>query len=293
MAGLQTHRWGYLDISVLSMIIIGWGANFLAIRYAVLDIPNWTALTLRLALVSLLLAPFIRLPVSSWKSLLFLAAILVPGHFGMLFYASQLTESVSAVSLVIQLNPAFSMLFAWLLLRERPGRQRIMGLLLAMLAMLILFYEPGLLNSASAMLVAGISALFLGVYSVLLRRLNAAVRPVDIIGWTAIFGTPMVAVIAYTQEAEFWPGFTGISLPSYAGLLYTAVASSIVCHGAWAWLCRRHPIAQVTPFSLLVPFVTIILSVIIFAELLTLQMLIAAGVLCAGLLLIVRSRKRA
>ncbi len=290
MNRLINHPWGWQDITALTIAICGWGGNFIAIRYAVLEYSNWTALTLRLILVSLLLAPFIRLPENSLKPLLILAAVLVLGHFGLLFLASQMTENVSAVSLLIQLNPAISILLAWWFLDEQPGRQRIAGLMIAMVAMIVLFYEPGLLNSVVAMLIATVSAAFMAGYSVLVRRLNKNVRPVDIIGWTAIIGTPMVAIIGISTERDSWSGITDYSINAHLGLLYTAVIASIASHGAWAWLCRRHPLSQITPFSLLVPFIAIGLSVMLFDELLTLQMLIAAGLLCLGLLVVVRSR---
>ena len=290
MPTLNNQPWKALDIIALIVVLFAWGGNFLAIRYAVLEIPSWTALSLRLALVGCILLFFLRNPLPYLKYYLLITVVLVPGHFGLLFLASQLTTNVSAISLFIQLNPAFALLFAWLLLKEKPGIRRIFGLFLAFLAMGILFYEPNLLGMSSALLVATLSAMFMGLYSVMLRSMPKQIRPIDIIGWTAIIGTPMVALIAYTLEGSPFDTLANVSTQGYLAMLYTVIGASIIGHGLWAWLCRRHPVAQVVPFSLLVPIVAISLSAVLLGEVISLQMLIAAAVLCAGLFIIARAR---
>lgn len=291
MMTMENKPWQALDIIALAVAIIGWGGNFIAIRYAVLEVPSWTALGLRLLLVSLILAFFLRSPMPHFKRYLLISVVLVPGHFGMLFLASQLTTNVGAVSLFIQLNPAFALLFAWYFLGERPGRRRVFGLSMAFSAMVILFYSPNLLGASLALMVATLSAMFMGAYSVLLRTMNAAVRPVDIIGWTAVMGTPMIMAIAWMVEGSAIEIVRQISFDSWLAVIYSAIVSSIICHGSWAWLCRRHPVAQVVPYSLLVPVVAIGLSALLLDEQLTGQMLFSALVLCTGLFIIAKAKK--
>ncbi|MFT5706252.1 MAG: O-acetylserine/cysteine efflux transporter [Oceanospirillaceae bacterium] len=288
---MTNHPWKSLDMLALAVVLFGWGGNFIAIRYAVLDIPSWTALSLRLILVGCLLVFFLRNPLPHFKYYLFITLALVPGHFGLLFLASQLTTNVSAISLFIQLNPAFALLFGWLLLNEKPGMRRIVGLLMAFMAMVILFYEPNLLGISQALIVAAMSAMFMGLYSVLLRSMPKQIRPIDIIGWTAILGTPMIASIAYFTEGSPLETLTDVSSQSYLAVLYSAIVSSIISHGLWAWLCRRHPVAQVVPFSLLVPIIAISLAALFLGESITVQMLVAAGVLCLGLFIIAKAKR--
>jgi len=285
------HPWRALDFLALAVALLGWGGNFLAIRYAVLEIPSWTALSLRLCLVGILLAVFLANPRPHIKYYLSITCALVLGHFGLLFLASELTSNVSAISLFIQLNPAFALLFAWLLLREKPGRRRVIGLILAFSAMLILYYEPNLLGASLALMVATASAMFMGLYSVLLRTMPDDIRPIDIIGWTAILGMPMVSLIAYYVEGSPVSTLANVTSQGYLAVLYSTLISSILSHGCWAWLCRRHPVGQVAPYSLLVPIVTLCLAALMLGEQLTAQMMLAIAILCTGLLIIAKSKK--
>jgi len=291
VSNFTNHPWRVLDFLALAVALLGWGGNFLAIRYAVLEIPSWTALSMRLCIVGILLAVFLRNPIPHLKYYLWITIALVPGHFGLLFLASQLTSNVSAISLFIQLNPAFALLFAWLVLREKPGRRRVIGLIMAFSAMLILYYEPNLLGASLALMVATASAMFMGLYSVLLRTMPNNIRPIDIIGWTAIFGTPMVGLIAYYLEGSPLSTLDNVTSQGYLAIFYSTIVSSILSHGCWAWLCRRHPVAQVAPFSLLVPIVTLFLATALLGEQITQQMILAIAILCTGLLVIARSKK--
>lgn len=284
----RDERWGWIDIAALAVAIWGWGGNFLAIRFAVLEIPSWTALAIRLCIAGLVLAPFLRLPRGQWKPLLLITVVLVPGHFGMLFLASELTTNVSVISLLTQLHPGFTLLFAWLMLGEKPGYRRVLGLVLAMLGMLVLFYDPNLLSAGSAMWVITIAAAFLGLYSVLLRAVGSELRPVDIIGWTALLGAPMVGLVAAVFEADQWGQLAEVSKTAWLSLLYAVVMGSLFGHIVWAWLCQRHPVGQVAPFSLLVPVVAVLLSVLLLDEELSWRMGISAAVLCSGLYLIAK-----
>lgn len=280
---LRNMPWGRWDIIALVVAVCGWGGNFIAIRYAVLELPVWTTLAIRFVLVGLVLVPFLRWPGKDFRWLIFTTLALAPGHFGLLFWASQVTTNVSAVSLFIQLGPAFSILFAWGMLGEVPGVRRITGLVLALIAVVILFYEPHLLQDHTALLIASGSATFMGIYTVMLRWPGVTMRPLDVIGWSSILSAPLAIAIAVGLEGASPAMLSDISWSAWGGVLYAAFVASIASHGSWAWLCRRHPLSQVAPFSLVSPVVAILLATLLFNEPLTSRFVLAAGVLFIGL----------
>jgi len=212
------------------------------------------------------------------------------GHFGLLFWATQVTTNVSAVALFIQLGPAFGILLAWVLLGERPGHWRLVGLALATGGVVILYYEPNLLSNHRAFLIATGAALCMGIYSVLLRWPGGRIPPLAIIGWISILAAPGALVWAWIVDGAPWQILTRASAQAWASVAYTAVVGSIGAHGAWAWLCRRHPLALITPFALLVPVLAVALSALFLSERLTPRFLLAAAVLMVGLLVVIRTR---
>jgi O-acetylserine/cysteine efflux transporter len=279
-----------LDAFALLVAVAGWGTNFIAIRFAVTEMPVPTTLAVRFVLVSLLLAPFVGSPRGQFGWLVLVTLALAPGHIGLLFWATQVTTSVSSVALFIQLGPAFCILLAWALLRERPGRWRLIGLALATAGVAILYWDPNLLADHQAFLIATGAALCMGIYSVLLRWPGGRMPPLAIIGWISILAAPGALVLAWVMDGAPWEILARTSGQAWVAVAYTAVVGSIGAHGAWAWLCRRHPLALITPFSLLVPILAVALSALILSEPLTTRFVLAATVLFVGLLVIIRTR---
>lgn len=276
-----------LEWLAIAVAVLGWGANFVAIRWAVSEIPVWTALSLRFLLVGLVLLPFIRWPKGQGRRLMLISVILVPGHFGLLFWASEITESMSAVALFVQLGAVFSVLLAWWLLKEPPGAQRLLGLLLAFSAMGVLFYEPNLMQSRNALGITLLSALCIGLYTVLLRWPGTpAINPFAVVGWSSLLGVPWLMVIATLLEHDQWQSLPQAGLSAWTGLAYTALVSSVLSHGAWAWLCQRHPLSQITPFVLITPIIAVFTSVLAFDESLSMRLFISAAILIIGLAIV-------
>ena len=274
---------------ILAMILLLWGLNFVAIKLGVDEMPVWTALTIRFVIVSVVLLPFIRFPKGQLKALLSISLALVPGHFGLLFWSVQNTDSVGAVSVIIQMGPAFSILLAWPLFGDVPGIKRILGLAISFVGVVVLFYEPTFLNSVPALFGAVGSAFFVGVYTVGLRRFTG-IPPLAVICWSSVLGVPLCFAMALWKEPSMLETVPNFSLSAWAGISYVALVSSIVAHGSWAWLIRQQPVSFLTPFTLLVPVIAVFATTLIFGETITWHMVGAGSIVLAGVGLITLSK---
>ncbi|WP_417432108.1 DMT family transporter [Kiloniella sp.] len=280
---------GLIDYSVLAMIFILWALNYIAVKVSVDEFPVWTALGIRFSIIVLLLAPFVKFPKGQFRSLLLISAALVPGHFGLLFWSIQNTASVGAISVIIQVGPAFSVLLAWIFFKDTPGIKRISGLIIGFIGIVILFYEPTFFDTLDAM-VAGLgSAFFMGTYMVLVRGKNQ-ISPLAIICWSSVLGIPFSFGMALALEAPIAETLQNASTESWLGIAYAAIASSIIAHGSWAWMLRRQPISFLAPLTLIVPVLAVFATVSVFNEPLTLHMILAGLIVLAGMGLITISK---
>ncbi|RED49044.1 DMT family transporter [Aestuariispira insulae] len=277
------------EYAVLAAVLILWALNFLAIKFGVSEMPVWTALAVRFSLVSVILLPFIRFPKGQLVPLLVISAVLVPGHFGLLFWAVETTNSVGAVSVIVQMNPAFSILLAWPMFGDKPGVKRIAGLTIAFIGVVVLFYEPAFLDNFRPLILALGSAFCVGAYMVLVRRWQG-ISPLAIICWTSAFGTPLCWAIALINEPSPLVTLPEVSLKAWLGISYVAVVSSIIAHGSWAWLLRQQPISFLVPFTLLVPVIAMIATTLVLGEDLTWHMAGSCAIVLAGVGLITRSK---
>ena len=78
---------------------------------------------------------------------------------------------------------------------------------------------------------------------------------------------------------------------TWFALLFTVVGSSIIGHGLWAWLIKYQDISFITPFLLLVPVLAVMISSVIFNEILTFEFLLISSVIIFGIFLVFIAKK--
>ncbi|QKJ21787.1 DMT family transporter [Poseidonibacter lekithochrous] len=278
-------------LPLILFVILLWAGNFVSISYIVKEMDVFTALTLRLAMVAILLFPFLRrLPNQSDFLVLFLATTaIVPGHFGLLFLSILNTKSVGGISVLIQLSIPFSILFAWLLFKDRPSNLRIVGLLIAFTGIVFLLYDPSLLDSRNAFILAIGSAFCLGIYFIIIKKLKN-VKSLAVIAWTSLLGSPMMYIFMFYTNNSFSSILEIQNNSTLVAFCYTVIAGSILGHGLWAYLVKTQDISFISPFLLLVPMFAVVLSSIFLNEEITFSFIITSSVIVFGIFLVFISK---
>ena len=67
---------------------------------------------------------------------------------------------------------------------------------------------------------------------------------------------------------------------------FAAYASSLLGHGLYYWLVQRHPVAQITPWLLLVPVFAMLLGVAFWGDQPGPRVLLGGAMVLAGVLVI-------
>ncbi len=275
---------------IIFTITVIWGTNFIALKYVLNELQPWTTLSLRLTLISVILVPFIKWPKGHFWPMMAITVMLIPGHYALLYFAIEITSSVSSISLLLHMAPLFSILLSWVVLRDKPGPQRISGIIIATIGVILIFYRPQSNTEILAGLCALVSATFLGGYVISVKFWDK-IPPLAIICWTPVLGIPLSWIMAFTTETSPLITISQITPDAVISLLYMTVMSSILSHGAWTFLLRMLPISFLMPFTLLVPMVTTVTSVIFLNETLTLQLISSSVIILFGIWLIMTSKK--
>jgi drug/metabolite transporter (DMT)-like permease len=123
-----------------------WGSSFMFMRLAVADFGPVATATLRVSLGALFLLPLL-LWRGQWPALrarwraIFFVGLLNSGIPFALFAFSLLTITTGLSSIINATVPMFGALVAWLWLAERPGRWRIVGLVLGFVGVSLLAWD--------------------------------------------------------------------------------------------------------------------------------------------------------
>lgn len=274
------------DLALVLLICLAWAGNFLTSAYALREIPPLLFTALRFGLLALPLVWFLRRPApGQWPRLI--AASLAVGvlHFGLSFIALRLAGDLSSPAIVLQSYVPMAALLGWAVLGERFGWRTGLAIAVSFAGVLVLGFDPLVLDRPAALAAMLASALFLAVGTVLmkpLRGLNVWSQQ----GWMAVLSVlPLLLLSAWWEPR-------GVELARMAGpvawlgVVYSAFVSSLLGHGLYYVLVQRHPVAQVTPWLLLVPVLAVALGVLVWGDRPGPRLLIGGAMVLGGVLMI-------
>ena len=254
------------DIVLLLLICLAWATNFLTSALALREIPPFLFTALRFGLLALPLLFFLRRPApGQWPRLI--AVVLCVGvlHFGLSFTALKLSGDLSSPAIVMQSYVPMTTLLAWWWLGERFAWRTGLAIGLSFAGVLVLGFDPMVLDRPMALILMLISAAFLAVGTVLMKGL----RGLDAFsqqGWTALFSVLPLLAISLLVEPRGLADVASASWLAWGGVAYAAFVSSLFGHGLYYVLVQRHPVAQVTPWLLLVPVLAVGLGIAFWGD---------------------------
>jgi O-acetylserine/cysteine efflux transporter len=279
---------------VLLAIVVAviWGINFVVIHVGLDSFPPLLFAALRFCLVALAL-PFVPRPGVPVRYVIAVGLFLSAGQFGLLFLGRDRGMPAGLSSLVLQLQAAFTVGLAVLLLGERPRPAQLAGGALALIGIGIIAAGRASVVPLGALALTIGAAFSWGLGNVATRKAQSP-NPLGLLVYSSLVPpVPLLTLSWLTERGE--PVLLDAS--GVLALLYVVVLSTLLGFGVWAWLLGRHPASTVAPFTLLVPVVGIVAAWIALGEAPSAAELAGAAVVLGGLTLTVgltaphRSRK--
>jgi O-acetylserine/cysteine efflux transporter len=270
-----------------------YGVGFVAIKFAVLEIPPLQATGWRFLLTAVPLVFFIKPPKVAfyWP----VAFGLVQGtlFFGLIFTAISWGMPGGLTSLVAQLQVFFTIGFAAYLFRERPMLHQYIGAGIAFLGIFITGWSK-FQDAAPLMpfMLVVLGAALWGVANIIAK----AARPPDMLAFI-IWGSlaapvPLFLASMLIEGTSFAIPATMPSLKAIGAVLFMAYFATVFAFTAWNWLLRQYPAATVTPFALLIPIFGFSSMSVVFGERISTLTMLGAAVVFTGLAINVFGARR-
>ena len=284
---------GGRDLVLVLLICIAWALNFLTSAYALREIPPFLFTAVRLAILALLLGAFVKPPAAGqWPRLVAVALCNGVLHFGLSFWALHLAGDLASPAILMQSYVPMAALLAWWWLGERFGWRTGLAIATSFGGVLVLGFDPIVLDAPISMVLMLVSAAFLAIGTVMMRRLSG-LDMVSQQGWTALVSLlPLLALSAVFEPGGF-AALREASWIGWAGAAYSAVFASLFGHGLYYVLVQRHPVAQVTPWLLLAPVGAIALGIVFWGDRPGPRLWIGGAMVLGGVLIIaMRARQK-
>lgn len=270
-----------LEIAAIIAVMLIWGINNAAAKIATEVMPPLMVGALRFAVAAACLVWFVRPPFPNWKSLLIIAVVGGPIHYGLIYLAFWLAHDVSPVTVATQLWIPLTSLFAFLLLGERISRMATIGLVIAFVGVAWMTLDPHALQDWKAIAVGALGASAWALTTVIARR-TTSIPPLKMQGLLALMAFPALTVGSLVFETGQWEA-AQIAPPIVWGtVVWAGVISSVFATSLVFWLVQRREAGRVTPYLLGSPLVSILIGWLWMGDVLTPQILTGVAIALIG-----------
>jgi len=274
---LPERGFGRLDWTIAVAMMLLWGFNIIAMKSVVDAAGALPGAFLRQAIVAVVCLPFIRIVPGRMQLLLVLGVL-----SGGLFYVAiglslKISTNVSALAIAGQLGVPFSLILAVVFLREKIGVPRLIGIVLALLGVLLLVFDPEAVKELPAIGISACGSLVWAIATLIQRNLGG-IGVLNISGWLGLIGSAVILPFALLLEPDGMQMLGDLSMETYAWTAYAAIGSSIGGHGAMVWLLQRHSVSTVSPLTIPTPVISVAFATWWFGTPLT-WLMIAGGLI--------------
>ena len=270
-----------------------WGSMYVVSDFVLHVVPPFTLLTLRIALGLAVLLPLSLRQGQSLpgrrglRSLLAVGVVGLGVSLGAQFLGTDLSTAVNG-ALVTSASPAFVVLFAVLLLRERLTLQRLAAIVLSSAGVLIIL-DPASADFASDTFAGDVflalAAVTWGLYSVLVRRVTLRdATPALMVTVVALLGGLLVSIPASILELSQRP-IGAMSVEIVLGILYLGIVSTALALLLWNRAFSLVPATIASLFFFAQPLAGALLAALFLGQRMTATLWLGGILIALGVLL--------
>lgn len=135
------------------------------------EFPPLFLMGLRFTLAALTLVWFVPIPRGQLKQIFWISLVGSTLQYGMTFTGLSLLDASLAI-IIIHLEVPFSVLLAAIVLKDKPGSHRILGMLISFAGIVLIAGQPSLSGQLPAIFLTASGAMMWAVGQVMVKRLE-------------------------------------------------------------------------------------------------------------------------
>lgn len=266
-----------------------WGSTYLAIKYALISFPPFFQMGTRFLFAGLVLMAWMRWRGAAWpnarewRNALVVGTLMLGGGMG----GTALAEVTVGSGLVVAFIAVVPLMIAALNLFWRivPGRLEVAGIAVGLAGVLMLTQGAGFKASPAGLAAITIACVAWSLGSVLSQRtLPLAPGASGFASEMICGGVVLLVLSAVAGERPAWPP----QPIAAAAWFYLVVFGSLIAFNAYMVLLARAPAGLASSYTFVNPVIAMLLGVAVAGEVVSGYEWAAAGVVLAGVVLMLR-----
>lgn len=293
----MTDRQAWLGYVLLVVTALGWSGAWITARLAAHEAPELTVTVGRFALASVALAPVwwtvdrgrgIELARRDWLLIGGMSLTGITTYTALFLTGVGLAPATDGAVITPGFVGLFSVVFAWVFVRERPSRAGLAGALVALLGALAVGWTAmrgagfGSARAAGDLVFVAAGAAY-GAYTVLGERLSASVPAVTAILLASALGALGLAPVALAVDGL--PDLAGWSWRAWLNVAYLGLVATALSFVTYYAAVQRVGVERTAPALGLVPVFTIVGANLLLGDPLTLLHALGGGLVLVGIVL--------
>ena len=266
---------------LLALIVpITWGFGYALTKIGMDQFTPLLLMSLRFGIAGLILVWFTKPPWGFMRELFIIAFIGSTIQYGFTYYGLKGID-VSTASILVQLEGPILALLSTLILKERLGWPRALGMGLAFTGVVVIAGEPRLSDSLDSVALVITGAVFWAIAQIMISRLKS-LSGITILAWIAIIATPQMLLISLVIEEGQWESIKTANLVDWSIVFYLSFIMTVIGYSVWYHLLRICDVSKISPFLMLLPVTSIIAGMVLLNEQFTLAMGIGGVLVMTG-----------
>jgi len=286
-------------ILLMLFVVLAWGSAFPLVKVVLAEVSPMTLGFIRFLVATpfLVLYAYVEHGKGYWRTFvenpLLLALMGVTGVTGYHLLQNLAAEvsSPTSQSIIISSNPIMVALLSAVLLEEKIGKTKLVGIAIGFAGVLVIVLSEnstafgGSSNLVGDLLNVG-AAFSWAVYSVLSKKLATTHSAIELTATSMVFGTLFFVPVVYLRERPQLP----TSLPVWLGVAELSLIASCLAYAVWNYLLSQEDASKVSISLFLIPVVSAAISVTLLSEPLTFPIIVGMVMVITGVLVAERNR---
>ena len=266
---------------LLALIVpITWGLGFTLAKIGMEQFSALLIMSIRFGIAGLVLVWFTKPPWGHMREIFVVALIGSTIQYGLTYNGLKGIDA-STAAILVQLEGPILALMGTILLKEKLGLTRALGMGFAFLGVFIIAGEPRLDGHIDSVILLVAGSTVWAVAQIMISRLKG-LSGITILAWVAIMATPQMLIASLIIEDGQWQAITTASLVDWSIIFYLAFIMTVVGYSVWYHLLSSVNVSQVSPFLMLLPITSIVAGMVLLDEKLTLSMIIGGLMIMTG-----------
>lgn len=274
------------DVLTAVFVACIWGFGFTLAKAALAGFPPIFLMALRFTLTAAVLVWFVRPPRGYMMRVALISLVGAGVQYSVTFTGLKGLDASAAI-IIIQLEPAFAALLAAIFLRDMIGWRRAIGMAMAFSGVLLLAGEPSIQGAYLSAGMVLIGSFLFAAGQVMTKALKGAVGGFQLTAWVAVFAVPQLVLATALFEEGHVNHLRQAGPIVWVAIVYLAFIMTALGYGLWYRLVNKYSINLVMPFTLLLPFATVISAIVLLGERPQPIVLLGGAVTIAGVAVIV------